>query len=536
MNPRVKDPLYHFVISWKEGEHPDRDEAFGSVEYTLRNLGFDGHQFVAAIHRDTDNVHVHVMVNRVSPASLRVVTPSNDFYVLDRCMRELEIKYSRSHANGPYVVVERNGQKVVERAGAANGPRAKREPEGAEQMRVYAGTESLHAYMQGDARKALLAALKDPAATWQSLHLACERHGVSLQPKGRGLAFYAIGDAEVTPVKASDVHENLSLARLEKRFGTYEPPAEHLDAPPEARYSADAEAPTVEAKQPVSKRDPVKRQERREARAQARRDLKLRYQSYRSNFVVRRVDPADSKRRYAQLAQQARQERAAIRAAGGLAKHRKMHYSLLALKIAKAREQLVAQLAAERQSLRENPDNRPLSYEAWVARQAQAGDEAAVAQMRGWAYAQGRAGDGADAGSNATSQAGVAAASDSQPVAVIVLSHVAPHDVRRDGSIVYWHQNRRSFVDYGRAIRMVSQNDSDEDRIHAALLLARQKFGSTFRLTGTDEFKARAIEIMVKHGIGATLKDPDQEALRQQLLAAASKAAAPGASRSPRTP
>lgn len=518
LNSRVKEPLYHMVISWLPGENPASEEAFASVEHTLHELGFEGHQFVAAVHRDTDNVHVHVMVNRINPISLRAVAPANDYYVMDRCMRELEIRFGRGHAPGPYVVEERNGQPVVVRARGGDKPeksRPPRRPQGAERMEVFAGEESFFTYVHGEPRKAAVALLKDAHLTWERLHRGLAEYGIELRPKGRGLAVYAIGSPETTPVKGSDMHEQLSLARLEKRLGAYQPPAPSpaaKAAPSVDTYSSSRETEAVERRQPRSKRDPEQREARRQARAKARQDLKLRYRQYRANYKAPRLSPEEVRQRF--MAQRAdfKARRQAIRMGGASAVERKVLYSLLALEAAKAKIDLQQRIAKERAALRADPARRRMTYREWVEEQARMGDEAALAQLRGWHYAEQRTGKQQAEQTEAEQHDGMAGGPIQESIIHATIMGITAHDVRRDGSVVYWHNDVRSFIDHGQFVRMASNRDMDEHRILAALLFSRQKYGQGFDLTGTDAFKARAIEIIVKHKLDIRLRDPEQAA------------------------
>ena len=64
---------------------------------------------------------------------------------------------------------------------------------------------------------------------------------------------------------------------------------------------------------------------------------------------------------------------------------------------------------------------------------------------------------------------------------------------------------------------MEPKADEDEGAILAAVLLAEEKFAGAFEITGSEQFKHRVIEIMLKHNIKARLKSPEQEALRREL-------------------
>jgi len=116
------------------------------------------------------------------------------------------------------------------------------------------------------------------------------------------------------------------------------------------------------------------------------------------------------------------------------------------------------------------------------------------------------------------------AAPEDQPASVPWTSKVlesVSYQIQKDGSVLYLVREKPAFVDHGRHLLLEKNASDDEEIILAALLLAREKYGSSFDLTGSAEFKRRAIEVMVKHKIDATLKDSQLEDIRRQLSAAA---------------
>lgn len=89
---------------------------------------------------------------------------------------------------------------------------------------------------------------------------------------------------------------------------------------------------------------------------------------------------------------------------------------------------------------------------------------------------------------------------------------------RNDGSVLYLLKNQPIFVDHGQQILMASKAQNDELAILAALHMAKQKFGGSIELTGSDEFKRRAIEVLIKHDVKVELKNPSQDALRREMM------------------
>ncbi|KAA8704133.1 LPD7 domain-containing protein [Pseudomonas cannabina] len=89
---------------------------------------------------------------------------------------------------------------------------------------------------------------------------------------------------------------------------------------------------------------------------------------------------------------------------------------------------------------------------------------------------------------------------------------------RADGSVLYLLKEQPIFVDHGQQILMEAKAQDDELAILAALHMAKQKFGGSIELTGSDEFKRRALEVMIKHDVQVVLKNPAQEALRREMM------------------
>ena len=68
---RTEQPVQHLSISLAPGEHLSREQWEQVIDRTLKDLGLEGHQVLIVAHRDTDHEHIHLMVNRVHPETLR---------------------------------------------------------------------------------------------------------------------------------------------------------------------------------------------------------------------------------------------------------------------------------------------------------------------------------------------------------------------------------------------------------------------------------------------------------------------------------
>ncbi|KMM24101.1 hypothetical protein L540_08220 [Bordetella pseudohinzii] len=497
---RVRDPIYHVVLSWPAHEQPTDEQAFACARHAIAAVGMADHQYLSAIHRDTDNTHVHIAVNRVHPETYRAVYPKQDFFVLDRAMRELELEYGWSHDPGPYAVVERNGVPVIERA-RPDASTQEKMPSAAADLERFTGETSFFTFVRGEPRVDVIAFLKKPAPTWDALHAVLAKHGLAIRPKGQGFAIYDAQNEETPPIKASDMHESLSRTRLERRLGPWAGPAPHPvghgAAPP-------AEDPYDRRRE--LKRDPAQREARRQERADARRQLRADYQGYRARFVTRRVSGEESRALYRAITDAARARRREVASTVGDPRQRKAFYSVIAFETLTARENLKAQLAKRRAQLRADPNNRPLTYREWVEAQAAGGSAAAISQLRGWAYADTRR-----QAEGRRQQPGFAdPTADHEPTYRDGLQEwqLAVH---RDGRISYRDRlGREGFIDHGQTILLDTAAAGDPEVILAALLLAQEKYQGRFILTGTPEFQQLALQLIAQQKLRVNLLDPEQ--------------------------
>lgn len=493
-NVRVKNPVYHCSISWRAEDAPTDEQMFECARYVLKELGFKGHQYVFAVHRDTEHPHVHIAVNRVHPETYKSVYPYRDHFTLDRAMRELELRYGWSHDNGPYCVVERNGVEVVERAKPSPATAQEKLPTGARDMEHHADQESLHSYARGEPKKAVLKALKDPSLTWQKLHAVFARYGLSLREKGQGLAVYDMHGDTDTPIKASAIHESLGKARLVKRLGNFVDYDNENDARSHISSHQKAGQPLASSRynrHRPPRRDPAVREQRRQARAAARRELRIRYTEYKATFVVRRLDPDDVRARFDAIYADYRRKREEIRHTVDDPAMRRLLYAAVSFERMIDREALKHQIRRERQALRENPLNRRQTYREWVAAQAMDGDDAAISQMRGWAYYEQRKQREAVRAAIEVRQHSVIMADRANKefgADPIVMPLQGLHfSVRKDGAITYRRDdnNRIAIIDTGDFIELC---DNRRETVHAAVQLAKTRFNSV-DLRGSEEFR-----------------------------------------------
>ena len=86
LNTRAKSPrTYHLIISFKAGENPDAQTLRLTEERFCKALGYAEHQRVSVVHHDTDNVHIHVAINKIHPTTFTIHNPGCDYKTLKIC-------------------------------------------------------------------------------------------------------------------------------------------------------------------------------------------------------------------------------------------------------------------------------------------------------------------------------------------------------------------------------------------------------------------------------------------------------------------
>ncbi|MBF4377214.1 relaxase/mobilization nuclease domain-containing protein, partial [Vibrio anguillarum] len=67
-NTRAKnDKTYHLIISFRSGEQLEQGVLSEIEKRVCDSLGFSDHQRISAVHNDTDNLHMHVAINKIHP-------------------------------------------------------------------------------------------------------------------------------------------------------------------------------------------------------------------------------------------------------------------------------------------------------------------------------------------------------------------------------------------------------------------------------------------------------------------------------------
>ena len=502
-NRHCKDAVYHYILSWQSDENPSEDSIFRSVRHTLEQLGMKDHQYVAAIHRDTDNVHCHISTNRVHPETYRAQNMWNDADTLQKSCRVLERELGFKVDNGSWHMDE-YGDVHRTRRDVPSAPR------GAAKREIFSDRESLHSYAVREVRQKISDIAEQDHLSWDLLHNVLYTRGLGLREQSGGLAVYDLLNPEGVTVKASDIHPTMSLSSMVRHSGDYQPapPVFNPDKPEDGMLSvASFYMPQLHV------RDQDVRRERREARAVARDILRARYDAYRTGWVKPDLRAAE---RFRQISSHCVVMKAHVRDTVRDPLMRKLMYRVAEFEKMKAMASLRIELREERQTLSDAGTNRPLSWRAWVEREALQGDTAAISQMRGWAYRlkrNERQENKAWPEPNAIIHYG--------PAEDVPTFKSNEHETRllRDGTVSYLREGKPAVTDFGDRVEVYAAPDAKADRFNNDLAaeLTAWRSGDNTVVTGEQT----AVNRVLYSGVVRNLNKSDGHSFkvsdRQQM-------------------
>ncbi len=215
--PKCTNPITHWVMSWQEDERPTRDQVEESIDILLEELGMTDNQVIYAAHQDTDNYHVHVMINRVHPDTLKAPNNFRDVELAHKAVARIaHIQGWQSEQRARYEVIDGKTKRVQ------HPPQATKQPAGqiAQQIESHQGVKSAERVGIETGADLIRA-----AHTWRDLHQSLADRGMRYEQYGTGAYLY-VGDVKL---KASSAGRDCSLPQVKKRLGEYQQPPSNLN-------------------------------------------------------------------------------------------------------------------------------------------------------------------------------------------------------------------------------------------------------------------------------------------------------------------
>lgn len=455
LNTRSKsDKTYHLIASFHEGERPTRNQ-LDDIEQTLADaLGMGDHQRLAAVHDNTDHLHIHMAINKVHPETLRNVTPYRDYHLLQAACRELEQRHG--------LIVDMGD------------PEAERVSARAQDFEAQQGQESFQSWVKGEPGQRVTALMERPEPSWEQLHQALDEDGLEIAPRGAGFVIRDQADHHLS-IQASQVSRSLSKGELTRRLGNYQEPLAAVKSPAQAkRYE-----PKPFAKTPAN----------------------ALWKTYKGSQALIAADRQKELKRlsvglstaYGALQKEYQAKRTALNKRKDLRGPKKRaEYSVLRVERLGKQEAIKNEFAKRREAVR--AAHRSQSWPDFLREQGEQGNSDALAALRrvkprsdqpGASYVEGN------------------------PAAEPTFFPSFTYKVSRNGDVTYF-LGKHQVVDEGKRIRVGER--FDDKTIEAALRMARNQFGKNLRLKGSDEFQRQAAAVAGRLNMDVSFTSPELEA------------------------
>ena len=205
---RAKEPLYHLIVSFAEGERPTYEQARAALDTQIDHLGFGGLQYVAALQNDGVGgmYHVHAVFNRVDPMTHVARDIWQDREKMRAASRETELE---------------QGWRVV------NVEQRQELSHGARDVEYYARKRSFERTVREDVAPAVRDALAKDGASWAGVHRVCGEHGVRYEEVRTGRQQDVVGGRLVGTergeyARARDLGPDLTHRKLIEQLGPFE--------------------------------------------------------------------------------------------------------------------------------------------------------------------------------------------------------------------------------------------------------------------------------------------------------------------------
>ena len=195
MNTRAKsDKTLHLVRSFPSGEKPSSEILKKCEEQVVKELGMNDYQRISVVHGDTDNLHVHIVINKIHPKTHNIYEPYQSYKKLAKASIQCEEQFGLIRDNHEFV-----------RANVENR---------IEKIEIHKGEEALCSAIR------TLGSRLSKAESWKEFHEILSENKYGVKIRANGLVFF---DYQGNHVKASTVDRNFSKKKLEGKLGEFVP-------------------------------------------------------------------------------------------------------------------------------------------------------------------------------------------------------------------------------------------------------------------------------------------------------------------------
>ncbi|HEF3135633.1 TPA: TraI/MobA(P) family conjugative relaxase [Campylobacter jejuni] len=188
-----QDKTLHLVVSFQEDEKPTLEILQAIEEEIAKSLGMSDHQRLSVIHSNTNNLHIHIAINKINPRTLKVVNPYNDVRILQETAMKLEKQYNLKLDNH---ISQKDKQ--------------------SNKYNIHTMNCNFETWVKEKLSKQVDLMLKDEKTTFKDIKQLLAKYDLEFRERRKG--FVIASKSEKLFCKASSIHRELSKQALEKRF------------------------------------------------------------------------------------------------------------------------------------------------------------------------------------------------------------------------------------------------------------------------------------------------------------------------------
>ncbi|HAU4024249.1 TPA: relaxase/mobilization nuclease domain-containing protein [Legionella pneumophila] len=197
------DKTYHMLISFAPGENPSPQVLREIEDRVALSIGFKEHQRISVVHHDTDNLHIHVAINKIHPQTFNMLEPFRAYKTFAEVASKLEIELGLQITNHQ---TRKNHSENL-----------------ADDMEHHSGIESLINWMKRHCKEKI-----EAASSWNEIHSILTEYGLMIRIKANGFVFCNV---QGLTVKASSISRTFSKKNLESKLGSFAPSYSEDDGP-----------------------------------------------------------------------------------------------------------------------------------------------------------------------------------------------------------------------------------------------------------------------------------------------------------------
>ncbi len=455
LNNSTKDKNMHISVSFKEDEKPTKEQLKNIEVELLKSIGMDHHQRIMGTHIDTNNYHIHIVVNRIDPYKYNRIDPAYSKLKLQKKAAELEEKHFLKKDNHIPNWQQQDTEKNINSKTA--------------DIKSHTGIDNLKTWIKENAMEELKTALK--AKDIKELHTTLAKFNLELKERGNGLIIK--DKSRNLFCKASDIDRNLSKNNLAKLYGGFT--SMDIDIKPTIQFGTpkndywDKYKAKMDLQYKTKKEQTdILRDEYNQKKAAIQSKWKQRIETLKSDT---KMNKRIKKEAYQKIFENQRKEL----------------------------RELYENYTISKSHI--NKENRQITYKDYLISESLKGDYKALEILRKQKPPKPKE-DENTIGSKMDHRLFVS----SKPVITKLGFVVYKLDKQNDNSKI---------IDKGNHLKV--SNASDEALLRA-LEMAKLKYGSTLDITGDINFKTKVISLVQKHNLDINFKDKTmQEIMKTEV-------------------